>query len=59
MKFGQLIEYNEKKIFFINHAENEAERLVPDIFSFFKMALFKVKANGLQLGFTTFRLPLN
>ena len=24
MKFGQLIEYNKKKIFFKNYAENEA-----------------------------------
>ena len=28
MKFGQLIEYNKINIFFENHAENEAGRLV-------------------------------
>ena len=34
IKFGQLIEYNKRNIF----AENEARRLVPDLFSFFKKA---------------------
>ena len=41
--------------YFKNHAENEAGRLVPDLFLFFKKALYKVKSNGLQLGFTIFR----
>ena len=38
MKLGQLIEYNMKHeiFFFRNHAENEAGRLVPVIFSFLK-----------------------
>ena len=35
MKFGQSIEYN-KIFFFKNYAENEAERLVSDLFLFFK-----------------------
>ena len=35
--------------FFENHAGNEAGRLVPDLFLFFKKALYEVKANGLQL----------
>ena len=35
MKFGQLIEYN-KIFFFKNYAENEATRLVPDLFLSFK-----------------------
>ena len=39
MKFGQPIEYNKKKFFFKNEAQNEAERLVPDLFLFFKKAL--------------------
>ena len=44
MKFGQLIEYNNfSKIFFKNHAESEAWRLVPDRFFLFKKALFEVK----------------
>ena len=35
MKFGQLIEY-KRNIFFKIHAENEAGRLVPDLFLFLK-----------------------
>ena len=35
MKFCQLIEYNKINIFLQNHAENDAERLVPDLFLFF------------------------
>ena len=37
--------------FFKNHAENEAGRLVPDLFLFFKKDLYEVKASGLQLRF--------
>ena len=55
-KFGQLIEYITRETFYFkNHAENEAGRLVPDLILFFKKALHKVKASGLQLGFTIFR----
>ena len=32
MKFGQLIEYSVEIFFFKNYAENEAYRLVPDLF---------------------------
>ena len=36
-------------MFFIkNYAENEAGRLVPDLFLFYKLDLYKVKANDLQ-----------
>ena len=35
--------------FFKNHAENQAGRLVPDTFLFFKRALYEVKANGSSL----------
>ena len=38
MKFGQLIEYNKRIFFFKNYADNEARRLVPDLFLFFKKA---------------------
>ena len=41
MKFVQLIEYNKRTreiFFFKNYAENEARRLVPDLFLFFKKA---------------------
>ena len=44
-------------IFFKNHAENGAERLVPDPFLFFKKVFYKIKASGLQLGFTIFCSP--
>ena len=37
MKFGQLIEYNMGNVFFFkNHAENEAGRLVPNLFMFLR-----------------------
>ena len=35
MKFGQLIEYNNRILFFKSHAENEGGRLVLDAFLFF------------------------
>ena len=54
MKFGQLIEYNNINIFLKNHAENEAARVVPDLFLFFKKPLSEVKASGLQLSFNIF-----
>ena len=38
MKFGQLIEYNRERFLFKNYTENEARRLVPDLFLFFKKA---------------------
>ena len=37
MKFGQLRKYN-RNILFKDYAENEARRLVRDIFLFFKRA---------------------
>ena len=33
MKFAQFIGYNAR-MFFINHAESDARRLVPDLFVF-------------------------
>ena len=53
MKFGQFVEYNKRNIFL--HAENEAGRLVPDLFLFLKKASCAVKASAqsrLQLGHT-------
>ena len=38
MKFGQLMEYNKRNIFFENYAENEAGRLVSDLFLFSEKA---------------------
>ena len=40
------------KFYFI--AENEAGRLVPDLFLFFKKTLYTVKASGQQLSFNIF-----
>ena len=51
MKFGQLIKYNKGNTFLQNHAENEAERLVQDLFLFFKKVLFEVKLSGPQFSF--------
>ena len=34
--------------------ENEAGRLVPDLFLFFGKALYEVKASGLDRGFNIF-----
>ena len=51
MKFGQAIEYNKTIFFFKKHAENEAERLVPDLPLFFRKALYEVEASVLQLSF--------
>ena len=36
MKLGKSIEYNKKIFFSKNYAENEAGRLVPDLFLFLK-----------------------
>ena len=32
IKFGQLVEYNMKNIFFLNHTQNVIGKLVPDSF---------------------------
>ena len=45
-----------RQIFFYkNHAENEAGRIVSDLFLLFKKAFCEVKASGLQLSFDIFR----
>ena len=54
MKFNHLVDYNKKNFFFKNRAENEAVRLVPDLFLLCKKALHEVKASGLQLSFNIF-----
>ena len=46
MKFGHVINYNKRNIFLQKHAENEAGRLVPDLFLFLKKALCEVKSSG-------------
>ena len=57
MKFGQSIKYNiTREIFFLeNHAENEAGRLVTDLFSFSRKASYETEGSGLQLSFDIFR----
>ena len=37
-----------------NYAENEAGRLVPDLY-FFEKAYYEVKASGLRIGFGMFQ----
>ena len=54
MKFGQLILYNKKNIFFKNHAENEAGRLVPDLLLLFNEVLYEIKVSILKLSFNIF-----
>ena len=49
MRFSQLIEYKERNIFFRNHAENEAGKLVPDLLLFFEKALYRIKENAKTL----------
>ena len=51
MKFGQV---TKETFFFENRAKNEGGRLIPDVFSFFKKALYEEKASGLQLSFNIF-----
>ena len=52
MKFGQLLEYNNRNVFFKNHAENEARRIFPDFFFLFfkkKKTLYEVIASFFSL----------
>ena len=53
--FGQGKQYSKRNIFFKNYGENEAGRLIADLFLFFKKAIFEVNASGLQLSFNQFR----
>ena len=41
--------------FFKNHAENEAGKRVPDLFLFFKTALYELIASGLELSLSIFQ----
>ena len=62
MKLGQQnIQQNiPREIFFFeNYAKNEAWKLVPDYFLFFKKALYQLKASGLLLDFIIFRQHSN
>ena len=55
LKFGHVIEYNKIIFFFKNYAKNEAGELNPDLFLFFRKALYEVKASILQLNFNIFQ----
>ena len=45
MKFGQLIKYTVRNTFLQKSCRNEVRGLVPDLFLFYKKALYKVKAS--------------
>ena len=55
MKFGQLIIYNKINILFRNHAKVAPGRLAPDLFLFFKKALYEINPSCLQLSFNMLR----
>ena len=54
IKFGQLIEYNMRNILLEKSCRNEVGRIVPDLFFFFKKALYEIKASGQHLSFNIF-----
>ena len=54
IKLGQLKFNNARHISLKNHLENEAGRLLPDLFLFFKKTLYKIKANDQHLSFDEF-----
>ena len=59
MEFGQLIECNQKNIFFKNHAKNEADRLVPDTFYFYKSVILGIRMlSGAQFQYISTALNL-
>ena len=51
MKFNQLIEKSTRNIFLQKLCKNTAERVVPDLFLFFKKASYEIKASGQHLSF--------
>ena len=60
MKFGQLKEYNLINIFRLKSCSSETERIVPDLFLFFKTALDEIKTSDLQFSFSIdFKLAYN
>ena len=54
MTFVQLIKYNMRNICLQKSSKIEAGKLVPEPFSFFKKALYKVKTSGKYLNFNIF-----
>ena len=55
MKLGQLIEYRKINTFFKSYPEDQAGKIVPDLFLFFKKVQYELKAGGLQLSFNIFQ----
>ena len=55
MAIDQFIEHNKRNIFLEIHEQNEADRLVSDLFLIFKRILYQLKASGCQLIFHIFR----
>ena len=53
MNFVQSIRYNKRNVFF-----KKSSRLVPDLFLFFKKALYEIKASGPHLSFNIFGYTL-
>ena len=59
MEFGQLIECNQKNIFFKNQAKIETERLVPDTFYFYKSVILGIRTlSGAQFQYISTALNL-
>ena len=58
MKIVQLIGYNKRNFFFKNHAEKEERRLVPDLFLFFKKAIWG-KSKSYAAYFQHFAIAFN
>ena len=58
MRFGQVIEYNQRNIFLPETCRKWGRETSSRLFLFFEKALYKVKAKGLQLSFNIFRWPL-
>ena len=54
MKFGQVIEYNNRNIFLQKSCRKWGSKTSSRPFLFFKKALLEVKASGLQLSFSQF-----
>ena len=61
MEFGQLIEYTTKNIFMQNSCKNEAEKLLPDLFLFYKKAscsFIQVLCNLILIYFDSIQLGI-
>ena len=54
MQFGQLIESNVRISFIQKSCRKRGRGLVPDLFLFFKRALYEVRISGHHLSFNTF-----